>query len=45
MFTALARRLPGLIREVIELQEQRPPLPIAGKFSAAQAARAVASKS
>jgi carboxypeptidase Taq len=33
MFTTLGRRLPGLIQEVIELQAQRPPLEIAGKFS------------
>ena len=40
MFKALARRLPGLIRDVLARQEQRPLLPITGKFSAAQAARA-----
>src|SRR5690349_17667740 len=34
MFKALARRLPGLIREVLVRQEQRPVLPIIGKFSA-----------
>jgi len=34
MFKALARRLPGLIREVLARQEQRPVLPITGKFSA-----------
>ena len=34
MFKALARRLPGLIREVLARQEQRPVLPIVGKFSA-----------
>jgi carboxypeptidase Taq len=33
MFKALSRRLPGLIREVIELQEQQPILPLTGKFS------------
>jgi carboxypeptidase Taq len=36
MFKALARRLPGLIREVLVQQEQRPTLPIIGKFSAAK---------
>ena len=34
MFKALARRLPGLIRDVLVRQEQRPVLPIVGKFSA-----------
>jgi carboxypeptidase Taq len=34
MFKALARRLPGLIREVLARQEQHPVLPIVGKFSA-----------
>jgi carboxypeptidase Taq len=34
MFKALSRRLPGLIREVLVRQEQRPVLPIVGKFSA-----------
>jgi carboxypeptidase Taq len=34
MFKALGRRLPGLIREVLARQEQRPVLPITGKFSA-----------
>jgi carboxypeptidase Taq len=34
MFKALARRLPGLIREVLARQEQRPILPIIGKFGA-----------
>ena len=34
MFKALARRLPGLIREVLARQEQRPVLPIVGKFTA-----------
>ncbi|HEY4366423.1 MAG TPA: carboxypeptidase M32 [Steroidobacteraceae bacterium] len=33
MFTTLGRRLPGLIQDVIELQSQRPPLEIVGKFS------------
>ncbi len=34
MFKALGRRLPGLIRDVLARQEQRPLLPITGKFSA-----------
>ena len=34
MFKALGRRLPGLIREVLVRQEQRPVLPITGKFTA-----------
>ncbi len=34
MFKALARRLPGMIREVLLRQEQRPLLPITGKFAA-----------
>src|SRR6187402_972166 len=34
MFKALARRLPGLIREVLARQERYPVLPITGKFSA-----------
>jgi carboxypeptidase Taq len=33
---ALARRLPGLVREVIELQGASEPLPLTGKFSAAR---------
>ena len=36
MFKALARRLPALIREVLDQQERRPILPIAGKFSASK---------
>jgi carboxypeptidase Taq len=36
IFTALGRRLPGLIHEAIDLQAQRPPLEITGKFSAAK---------
>jgi carboxypeptidase Taq len=36
MFKALGRRLPGLIREVLARQEQRPPLPLTGKFSASK---------
>lgn len=31
-FKALSRRLPGLIREVIALQEKQPLLPLSGKF-------------
>lgn len=33
IFTTLGRRLPGLIQEVIELQTQRPPLEITGRFA------------
>jgi carboxypeptidase Taq len=33
VFKSLGRRLPGLIREVLVRQEQRPLLPIVGKFS------------
>ncbi len=33
IFTTLGRRLPGLIQEVIELQAQRPPLEITGRFA------------
>jgi carboxypeptidase Taq len=33
LFRALSRRLPELIREAIELQSRRPPLPIGGKVS------------
>jgi len=33
VFTALGRRLPGFIQEVIELQASRPPLEITGKFA------------
>jgi carboxypeptidase Taq len=36
IFKALSRRLPGLIRETLELQAQRPSLPITGRFSAAK---------
>jgi carboxypeptidase Taq len=36
MFKALARRLPALIRDVLDSQERRPVLPIAGKFSASK---------
>jgi carboxypeptidase Taq len=41
MFKALSRRLPGLIREAIALQETRAPLPLTGKFAAGKQ-RAVA---
>jgi carboxypeptidase Taq len=33
IFKALARKLPGLISEAIEVQADRAPLPLAGKFS------------
>jgi len=33
IFKPLTRRLPGMIHEVIELQQQPPPLPVAGKFA------------
>jgi len=36
LFKAYARRLPTLIREAITVQQSRPLLPIAGKFSAAK---------
>jgi carboxypeptidase Taq len=36
IFTALSRRLPGLIQEAIGIQSQRPPLEITGKFSTAR---------
>ena len=36
LFRGLSRRLPELIREAIELQARRPPLPIAGKVSASK---------
>jgi len=36
MFKALARRMPGLLREAIALQETRPLLPLGGKFSASK---------
>lgn len=36
IFTALGRRLPGLIHEAIELQARKPPLEITGKFSTAK---------
>jgi carboxypeptidase Taq len=34
IFKALSRRMPGLIRETLALQAQRPALPFTGKFSA-----------
>lgn len=34
IFKALSRRLPSLIREVLDLQATRPVLPISGKFAA-----------
>lgn len=36
IFTALGRRLPGLIQEAIDSQAKQPPLEIAGKFSTAK---------
>ncbi len=36
IFKALSRRLPNLIREALELQAQRPLLPIGGKFGASK---------
>jgi carboxypeptidase Taq len=36
IFTTLGRRLPGLIHEAIELQGQKPPLELAGRFSASK---------
>jgi carboxypeptidase Taq len=33
LFRALGRRLPSLVREALELQAKRPPLPITGKFA------------
>ncbi|HEX4051635.1 MAG TPA: carboxypeptidase M32 [Steroidobacteraceae bacterium] len=36
IFKALSRRLPGLIREVLAQQSERPMLPISGKFTAAK---------
>ena len=33
IFKALARKLPGLINEAIEVQAARPPLPLTGKFT------------
>jgi carboxypeptidase Taq len=36
LFRVVGRRLPTLIREAIELQSQRPPLPLSGKVSVAK---------
>jgi carboxypeptidase Taq len=36
LFKAVARRLPGLVREAIELQAKTPVLPLAGKFAASK---------
>ncbi len=36
MFKALSRRMPSLIREVIALQDPRPPQPLNGKFTPAR---------
>jgi carboxypeptidase Taq len=36
IMTTLGRRLPGLIQEVIELQANRPPVEITGRFSASK---------
>ena len=36
LFKVLGRRLPGLVREAIELQAAQPSLPVAGKFPAAR---------
>ena len=36
IFKAISRKLPGLIHEAIELQAQRPSLPISGKFTVAR---------
>jgi carboxypeptidase Taq len=36
IFKALSRKLPGLINEAIEVQAQRLPLPVTGKFSVAR---------
>ncbi len=33
VFKTISRRLPSLIREVIGVQEARPPLPLEGKFT------------
>jgi carboxypeptidase Taq len=33
IFKALSRKLPGLINQAIEVQADRPPLPLVGKFS------------
>lgn len=36
IFTALSRKLPGLINQAIEVQAQRPPVPLPGKFTVAR---------
>ena len=36
IFTTLGRRLPGLIQDAIDLQAERPPLEITGRFTAAK---------
>ncbi len=36
IFKALARKLPGLINQAIEVQAQRPAVPLVGKFSASR---------
>jgi carboxypeptidase Taq len=36
IFKALSRKLPGLINQAIEVQSDRAPLPLAGKFSVAR---------
>jgi carboxypeptidase Taq len=36
LFRVVTRRLPGLIRDAIELQSQRPPLPVRGKVGVAR---------
>jgi len=36
IFKALSRKLPGLINEAIEVQAQRAPIPLAGKFGVAR---------
>jgi carboxypeptidase Taq len=36
IFTALSRKLPGLINQAIEVQGQRPPVPLPGKFTVAR---------
>jgi carboxypeptidase Taq len=36
IFKALSRKLPGLINQAIEVQAERPPIPLTGKFSVAR---------
>ncbi len=36
IFKALSRKLPGLINQAIEVQADRPPIPLAGKFTVAR---------